>query len=184
MLVVNFTPFPVLSTERLLLRRILFTDAADLFILRADENIMRFIPRPLAKSVEDVNNLIQSIDEGTAKNELINWAITLKEENKLIGTIGFVRTTLQHHRAEVGYLLHNDYQGKGIMQEALTAVIDFGFKQMKLHSIEAIIDPDNIASAKLLERNHFIKEAHFKENSYYNGKFLDAIHYSLLTPLS
>ncbi|MDX1939445.1 MAG: GNAT family N-acetyltransferase [Saprospiraceae bacterium] len=184
MLVVNFNSFPILSTERLTLRRILQSDVDDLFVLRRDENIMRYIPRPLAASSEDVIKLIQVIDEGTDNNESINWAITLKKENKLIGTIGFVRMSKENHRAEVGYLLHADYQGKGIMQEALVRVINFGFYDIKLHSIEAVIDPANTASAKLLERNNFIKEAHFKENFFYEGKFLDSIHYGLLTPIN
>lgn len=182
MLTVQFNPFPNLSTDRLLLRRITPADANALFVLRSDENMMRYIARPLAKSLEDVVQLIQVMDEGIDKNESINWAITLKETQQFIGTIGFVRMSLVHHRAEVGYMLHPDYQGLGIMHEALHAVINFGFHTMKLHSIEAVIDPANVASAKLLERNHFIKEAHFKENHYFDGQFLDSIHYSLLTP--
>lgn len=183
MLEINFDPFPILETERLTLRRLTPADADDLFVLRADENIMRFIPRPLAKTTADVLQLIQAIDNGTNNNDTINWAITLKEVNQLIGTIGFVRMQPENYRAEVGYLLHADYQGKGLMHEALAKVIHYGFYDMKLHSIEAVIDPDNIASAKLLERNHFIKEAHFKENFYYKEQFLDSIHYGLLTPL-
>ena len=166
MLSVNFHPFPILQTERLVLRRITPADAADLFVLRTDGNVMRFIPRPLAETIADVLQLIQTIDDGTHRNETINWAIALQADNKLIGTIGFVRMSLASHRAEVGYLLHPQYQGKGIMQEALAR----------------IIDPKNTASAKLLERNNFVKEAYFKENCFFEGKFLDSVHYSLLAP--
>ncbi len=182
MLSVNFHPFPILQTERLVLRRITPADAADLFVLRTDGNVMRFIPRPLAETIADVLQLIQTIDDGTHRNETINWAIALQADNKLIGTIGFVRMSLASHRAEVGYLLHPQYQGKGIMQEALARIIQYGFHDMKLHSIEAVIDPKNTASAKLLERNNFVKEAYFKENCFFEGKFLDSVHYSLLAP--
>ena len=182
MLLVNFQPFPILQTQRLNLRRITPADSADLFVLRADPDIMRFIPRPLAKTTADVLQLIQTIDDGTDRNETINWAIALQADNNLIGTIGFVRMSLASHRAEVGYLLHPQYHGQGIMQEALIAVINFGFHDMKLHSIEAVIDPENTASAKLLERNNFVKEAYFKENCFFEGKFLDSVHYSLLAP--
>lgn len=180
MLPVNFNPFPNLTSERLLLRRITPTDADDLFVLRADANIMRFIPRPLATSLDDVLQLIQNIDDSIHQNESITWGITFKNESKLIGTIGFVRMAKERHRAEVGYLLHKNYQGRGIMQEALVAVLNYGFNDMKLHSIEAIIDPENTASEKLLKRNNFVKEAHFKENCFFEGRFLDSIHYSLL----
>ena len=86
----------------------------------------------------------------------------------------------EHYRAEIGYLLHPDYQQKGIMDEALKAVIKYGFETMQLHSIEANVNPANAASMKLLEKNGFVKEAYFKENYFYNGQFLDSVIYSLL----
>jgi ribosomal-protein-alanine N-acetyltransferase len=87
----------------------------------------------------------------------------------------------EHDRAEVGYMLHPDFRKKGIMQEALTAIIEYGFTQMNLHSIEAVIDPRNKASETILVRNNFVKEAHFKENYFFDGAYLDSAHYSLLT---
>jgi RimJ/RimL family protein N-acetyltransferase len=70
------------------------------------------------------------------------------------------------------------------MQEAMIIVIDYGFRAMHLHSIEANVNPDNAASIKLLQRNNFVREAYHKENYYFNGKFLDSAIYSLLTPLN
>jgi ribosomal-protein-alanine N-acetyltransferase len=177
MLNVNFDPFPNLSTERLVLRQLRYEDEDDLFVLRCNETLMRFIPRPLAISVEDAYLLIQNLNQSIRANELITWAITLKNDNRVIGTIGFVKINKQDYRAEVGYLLHHDFHGTGLMQEALVAVLNYGFQTLKLHSIEAIVDPDNTASAKLLERNGFKKEGHFKENKYYNGRFLDSVYY-------
>ena len=66
------------------------------------------------------------------------------------------------------------------MQESIKEVIDYGFNVMKLHSIEANVNPDNAASIRLLERNKFKREAYYKENFYFNGKFLDTAIYSLL----
>ncbi|HUM46715.1 MAG TPA: GNAT family protein, partial [Chitinophagales bacterium] len=88
----------------------------------------------------------------------------------------------EHFRAEIGYSLLPGYWGRGIMLESITAVIRFGFEILKLHSIEANVNPSNIPSIKLLERSGFVKEAHFKENYYFNGKFLDSAIYSLVTP--
>jgi ribosomal-protein-alanine N-acetyltransferase len=90
----------------------------------------------------------------------------------------------EHYRAEVGYLLSLDYRGQGIMQEALRAVVNYGFQTMKLHSIEGIIDPENIASANVLKQSGFVQEAHFKENQFYNGRFHDTVFYSILTPVN
>ena len=81
-----------------------------------------------------------------------------------------------------GYALHPDQQGKGLMQEAMTAVLEYGFKIMKLHSIEANVNPNNLSSIKLLVRNNFVREAYYKENYFFDGKFYDSAIYSLLRP--
>ncbi|MBC7947748.1 MAG: GNAT family N-acetyltransferase [Chitinophagaceae bacterium] len=180
MLDVNFSPFPVLTTERLSLRQIDFSDAEDLFRLRSDERVMRYIDRPIAKTVEDSMELIGRISGDLVANNGITWVITLRDDNRLIGTIGHWKLMKEHYRAEVGYLLDPRHQGKGIMREALAKILDYGFKELKLHSVEANVNPANSGSIRLLEGLRFRKEAHFRENYYYNGKFMDSLVYSLL----
>lgn len=176
----SFTPFPFIRTQRLLLRQINHSDLNEIFFLRFDEQVMKYLDRPRAKSTADVNDFIQKLIDSEKNNEGITWGITLKNEIKLIGTIGFWRIEKEHYRAEIGYTLHPDYWGKGIMQEALSEVVNYGFKVMKLHSIEANVNPENTASIKLLERNGFSREAYYKENYFFNGKFIDTAIYSLL----
>lgn len=183
MLEPNFNPFPLLVTDRLVLRQVSNNDVNEIFFLRADEAVMRHIRRPLARSVEDAIQFIQIINTGLANNESINWAITLKNHPKFIGNICLWRIQKENYRAEVGYMLHTTWHGKGIMQEALAAVLGYGFKTMKLHSIEAIVNPENEPSIKLLERNGFVREAYFKENFFYEGKFFDSAVYGLLAPM-
>jgi [ribosomal protein S5]-alanine N-acetyltransferase len=175
-----FTPFPVLETSRLLLREIDFNDTVSLFKYRGDPEVMKYIGRPLAKELADVTKLIDVLRTNAAENNGITWAITLKGENILRGTIGFWRIVKEHHRAEIGYLLDPALQGKGIMQEAVEEVLRYGFEEMGLHSVEAVINPDNLASIRLLERNAFVKEAYFREDFCFDGKFQDTCVYSLL----
>jgi ribosomal-protein-alanine N-acetyltransferase len=120
------------------------------------------------------------IDTKIESNEGINWAITYKDNPKLIGIIGHYRIKPDHFRAEVGYMLLPEYNGKGIITEAVQEVVKYGFNEMKLHSIEAIIDPENFGSEKVLQKCGFIKEAHLKENEFYEGRFLDTVIYSIL----
>ena len=181
-LTLNFSPFPVLTTQRLRLRQISAADRNEMLEMRSDERVMRYIDRPRAKSVDDAMELIQKMIDGVVTNESISWAITNLNDDRLIGSIGYWRIMKEHYRAEIGYMLHPDFHGKGLMQEAISAVIDFGFNEMKLHSIEANVNPENKASQKLLEKNRFVREAYFKENFYFEGKFLDTFIYSLLTP--
>lgn len=180
MLIFDFTDFPILQTERLLLRQISNDDADEMFSLRSNPEIMRFIPREMPKTIDDAVKHIEFMQGLLESGECINWAICMKEDNKLIGNIGYFRMQPENHRAEIGYMLDQKFQGKGIMQEALTRIIRYGFETLKLHSIEAVTDPENYASWKLLEKNGFIREGHFKEDCYWQGKYLDSFVYSLL----
>jgi ribosomal-protein-alanine N-acetyltransferase len=180
MLTINFNPFPNLETERLLLRRVDEKDVNEIFALRSNPETMKYIPRPLVKTNEDALEHIAMIDAKIENNEGINWAITLKDDPKLIGIIGHYRIKPEHFRAEIGYMLLPEFNGKGIIPEAVKEVVDYGFKVMKLHSIEAIIDPENFGSEKVLQKNGFVKEAHLKENEFYDGRFLDTVIYSIL----
>ena len=180
MLNINFTPFPNLETQHLQLRRLVNDDFNEILALRSDNEIMQYIPRPLAKTKEDALEHIAIINSRIESNEGINWAITLKNDSKLIGIIGHYRLKPEHYRAEIGYMLLPEYHAKGIMTEAIKEVVKYGFEIMKLHSIEALIDPRNLASEKVLQKNGFVKEAHFIENEYYEGQFLDSVVYSLL----
>ena len=176
----NFTPFPNLSTERLTLRQIKIEDENEIFTLRSDERVLKFLIRPKAKTIEDARIFIRKIIDAISKNEVVYWVISLKNDLKLIGTICYWNIAKEHFRAEIGFELLPDFQGKGIMQEALTKIIDYGFKVLELNSIKAYVNPNNLSAIKLLERNNFIREAYLKKNCHYNGKFLDTAIYSLI----
>lgn len=180
MLTLNFTPFPEFESERLLFTRTIATDAPEVIALRSNPETMKFIPRPFVKTTEDALDHIATIDAKIATNEGINWAIRLKDSPKLIGLVGYYRIAPENFRAEIGYMLLPQYHGKGLIPEAVKRLIQYGFEEMKLHSIEAVIDPRNYASEKVLQKNGFVKEAHFIESEFYNGKFLDKVIYSLL----
>jgi ribosomal-protein-alanine N-acetyltransferase len=173
-------PFPVLETERLLLRRLTPEDAADVFLMRSDPEVMRFIPRPIAQSVQDAADLIQLTNDFLEKNEKINWGMESKETRQIIGMIGYVNMKPEHARAEVGYSLRRSCHRKGFMREALLRVMKFGFEQMKLHTLEAIIDAENEASGKLLLSAGFRQEAHFIEDFLFKGAYRNSIHFGML----
>ncbi len=180
MLEFNFHPFPVIETERLTLRAIDMADAPNLFELRKDIDVMRYIDRPPHRTLDETKELIQKIGDGIKNNEAIAWAVCLKNEPTLIGTISYHRTEREHHRAEIGYMLHPKHWRKGLINEAMIAILNYGFKTMKLHSIEANVNPKNSASSNLLKKNGFVLEAYFKENYFFNGVFSDSEIYSLL----
>src|SRR5688572_4543029 len=162
MLELNFTPFPLIETERLKLRQIEMNDDKDLFDFRTNKEVMKYLDRPMHSSINETQDLMKKIEDDIRRNTAIGWGISLKNKSRLIGTIGYHRIEKEHYRAEIGYMIHPDYWRTGITSEAIKPVIAFGFNQMNLHSIEANVNPENIASIKLLEKYKFIKEAHFK----------------------
>jgi len=181
MLALNFTPFPELKTQRLLLRRLEKTDANEMFFLRSNENVLRYIGREPTKTIAEAEEFINMINKNVDENESILWGITfLNDPSTIIGTICLWNFKIESYRTEIGYLLHPDHWRKGIMKEAITSVVDYGFSVLGLHSIEALLSPENIASSSVLESTGFEKEGHLKESFYFNGKFTDTAIYSRL----
>ncbi|RNL49552.1 GNAT family N-acetyltransferase [Pedobacter jejuensis] len=183
MLILNFTKFPVLETERLILREHALSDAENIFKMRTNEAVMKYIDRERPKDLTDVKTFITTFNEGFENGDNLAWVIALKENpNQMIGSVGYWRTDYANHRAEIGYMLHPDYWRKGIISEALKRTIDFGFNNMNLHTIKANINVENDASRQILIKHGFVKEAHFKQDYYFRGKFLDSEIYGLLNP--
>ncbi len=173
----TFSPCPELSTPRLHLRKLELLDAPFLFRMRSNPEVMRFVPRPLHTTVEESKALIELILANLRDQEGITWAICLHGDPALIGAIGLWKIDKPNYRAEIGYMLHSDHWGKGYATEALEAVEAVGFKEMNLHRIESHLGPDHAASIRVLEKRGFVKEAHFRENFFYEGKFLDTLVY-------
>lgn len=182
MLQLQFDPFPQLETDRLVLRNLTLADAPELFYLRSNKEVMRYIDREPQKTVEETEIFINLLLDTQQKNEAVLWVIALKENPAvMIGNIGYWRMAKEHYRAEIGYMLHHDFWQKGIMKEVIKPVIEYGFTSMMLHSIEANINPANAASQVLLEHTGFVREGYFKENYFFNGVFSDSAVYSLLS---
>jgi len=182
LLTINFSPFPTFTTERLVLKQLTKDNVNDLFWVRSNQDVGKYITRQPYQTVDEAIVFLEKIETNIRNNETIIWGISFQGENKIIGTICLWNIKKENYRAEVGYELHPDFWRKGIIHETLTIVLNYGFNAMNLHSIEAVVDPENTASIKLLEKNHFVKEAHFKENYFHNGKFKDTAIYSLLSP--
>jgi ribosomal-protein-alanine N-acetyltransferase len=154
----NFSPFPQLITDRLLLRQLSLKDAEEIFALRSDEIVNKHLDRPKATSIEDAIAFINKINFAIDANQSIFWAICFKEEAQLIGTICLWNFSEEENKTEIGYELLPQFHGKGIMQEAFVKVVEFGFQSLKLDSIEAWTTVSNSGSKKILERNYFTRD--------------------------
>ena len=180
MIHINILPFPNLQSERLSFREINENDFPEVMELRGNADNMKFIPRPLVTNEADALAHITMILDKRKENDAINWVITEKDSDSLIGIIGFFRTQHENFRSELGYMILPQHHGKGYVTEAIATVLSFGFNTLNLHSVNAIIDPNNFASEKVLQKNRFRKEAHFVQDFFWNNEFLDSAHYGLL----
>ena len=180
MLTINFQPFPNLESERLVFRRLKDSDAPEVFKIRSNPERMKFIPRPILQNEEEALAMIQMMNTKIDENTDINWGVCLKNSDKIIGFMGFYRVQPESYRTEIGYMILPEYDGKGYVSEAVTTMLNYAFNTVGFHSVEAVIDPNNFGSARVLEKNGFRKEAHFIENFFWNNEFIDSVHYGIL----
>lgn len=177
-----FAAFPVLETERLRLRAVTLGDAPAIFQIMGDPRVIRYfgcLPMP---TLEDALERARGFAADFRDQAGIRWAIVLRNSGRFVGTCGYWRLIKAHWRAEIGYELAPEYWGQGIMTEALTPVLRFGFGVLGLHSIEAQIHPSNIGSRRVLEKLGFVQEGYFHQNYYdlVEARFTDTAVFSLL----
>ena len=182
MLSLDLSSLPTLTTARLALRELRMSDAPEFFALRSDPEVMRFVHRTPAATIDDASAWIASVRERQRANTCVQWAITLTDSDALIGVIGPWRLIPEHHRGELGYTLARAHWGQGLASEAIAAVVDHSFSVFGLHSLEAWTDPRNMASMRALEKNGFVREAYLKESIFWGGEFCDSVVYGKLAP--
>ena len=151
----NFTPFPILTTERLTLRQLVIADEQEIFTLRSDSEINKYLDRQVSNTIDDARNFINKVNENINKNDSLYWAITLSDKNILIGTICLFGFSDENYKCEIGYELLTNFQGQGIMKEAAEKVIDYAFNTIKVKKIEAFFHRDNQSSIRLLDKFSF-----------------------------
>lgn len=175
-----FDEFPNLESERLILRKLTLADAAELQLVRSDERVMKYMDSDRHSTIQYSQNFITENLEMYEQRKGLFWAIIEKYSGKFIGDFSYWEIDKKNSRAEIGYTLKPEYWGKGFMKEAMIQIINFGFDDLNLHSIEANINPSNENSRAILTKLGFVKEAYYKENYYFNGAYLDSEIYSLL----
>ncbi|HYF61553.1 MAG TPA: GNAT family N-acetyltransferase [Herpetosiphonaceae bacterium] len=178
-----FATFPVLETERFVLRPFTADDTDATFRIMSDPQVTRYFGRFTMTERAHAVERIERIQAAFAERRGIRWAIAPRQGGELIGSCGFWRIDAEHFRAEIGYELAPEVWGRGVMPEALQAALGFGFAKMRLHSVEANIDPANTGSRRVLEKLGFAQEGYFRENYYIpdEDRFSDTATFSLLS---
>ena len=175
-----FNRFPVLETERLRLRESRLSDAEGIYAVLSLDSVMRHYNLSPLASVDEARALVERRAAAFKRQERIRWVLARQEDDTLIGSCGYVHWNRESRRAEIGYELHPDWQGRGLMREALSAALAFGFTQMDLNRVEALVVPENEPSLCLLRRLGFAEEGLLRDYGFWKGRFHDLRLFSLL----
>jgi ribosomal-protein-alanine N-acetyltransferase len=176
----NFNDFPQLTTERLLLRSIDNSDVALIYKLHSDPAVNKFVGRDNSSSLKKAEDYIIKIQNLVEKNECLYWAISLKENNDLIGSICLWNFDLENETVEIGYEMLSEFQGRGIMSEAVKKVIEYAFEIMKAKVITAFPSSDNVDSVTVLKKLNFELDNKTYTNSHENVE--NMLTYTLRNP--
>ena len=168
-----FTHIPTLTTERLILRRILPEDAEDMYDYSKNQTVTRYLLWEEHPAAEYTQNYIGFLQERYDLGDFYDWALISKDTKKMIGSCGFTSIDLPNNSAEIGYVLHPDYWGCGYMTEAVTEVLHFGFQTLGLSRISAVCMKENVASLRVMEKCGMRREGLLRQAVQAKGKQCD-----------
>jgi Acetyltransferases, including N-acetylases of ribosomal proteins len=171
--------FPVLETERLVLREIVAADAEALFAFRSDPEEQKHNDPP-RQTLDEAHALIERLAAEYRDAGAVRWGLTLKDDGVVVGLLGYNYSTPADRRAGIGYDLKRSLWGRGLMSEAMTAALEHGFRAMDLNRVEAHTNSENVESVRLLRRLGFWREGTFHDHFFEDGAFHDVALFVML----
>ena len=175
-----FAHLPELETDRLILRELRMSDAWALYAYARDPQVSRHVLWSPHESVLQSRQYLRDAIRQYRRGLPGSFAITLKENGRMIGTVGFMWVDAQYRSAEVGYSLSREYWNRGVMTEALRRVVEFGFQEMRLNRIEAQHEVDNPASGRVMAHVGMRYEGTLRQRLKNKGRFVDVALYAIL----
>lgn len=175
-----YRDLPDIETDRLLLRRMRLDDAEAMFDYASDPDVTRYVIWDTHRSIEDSRAFLKLTVESYAGGNEAGWGIVYKGDLRFVGTCAIVNWSRQDARAELGYVLSKRYWGRGLMTEAVGAMIRFGFGKMGLNRLEARCLAENVASARVMEKAGMTCEGTLRQREHIKGEYRDMKYYSIL----
>ncbi len=171
---------PTLETDRLILRKMKPDDAEAVFAYASDPEVTCYVIWETHCTIEDSRAFLDLVLSKYESGGEPEWGIVYKGDHRFVGTCGIVSWEPYHARAELGYTLSRDYWGRGLMAEAVGAMISFGFREMNLNRIEARCIAENSASARVMEKAGMLYEGTLRQRELIKGEHRDIKVYSIL----
>jgi RimJ/RimL family protein N-acetyltransferase len=171
---------PTLETERLILRKMVLNDAEAVFAYASNSEVSRYTVWETHRSIEDSRAFLEFATQKYENGGEPDWGIVYRGNGCLVGACGLVNWEAEHARAEVGFVLSREYWGRGLMSEAVRAILRFGFERMNLNRIEARCIAENAASARVMEKAGMVYEGTLRQREYIKGAYRDIKLYAIL----
>jgi RimJ/RimL family protein N-acetyltransferase len=171
---------PTLETERLILRKMVLNDAEAVFAYASNSEVSRYTLWETHRSIEDSRAFLEFATQKYENGGEPDWGIVYRGNGCLVGACGLVNWEAEHARAEVGFVLSREYWGRGLMSEAVRAILRFGFERMNLNRIEARCIAENAASARVMEKAGMVYEGTLRQREYIKGTYRDIKLYAIL----
>lgn len=170
---------PTIELDGARLRPLRVTDAAELYAYLRDPVVTELTSYPIA-SVPMVEAMIERSLSRWAAGELSRWGVALQRDDQLVGTCGFNEWSRVHRWAELAFDLAQAHWGKGLMGQAVAAVLQWTFRQEQVDRVQAFVRVDNRRSERLLERSGFVREGCLRSYRVCRGQAHDFYIYGLL----
>ena len=171
---------PVLETERLLLRKVEMRDAEDMFEYSKDPLVAQHVLWDAHTDLGDTRGYLRYMIRKYRMGEPSSWGIVEKSTGKVVGTIGYMWYQRDNNACEVGYSLARQHWNKGYMTEALSALLDYTFGELRFNRVEAQHETDNGASGAVMRKCGMIKEGTLRQRLYNKGRYVDVDLYAVL----
>ncbi len=166
-----FSPMPTLYTERLVLRPMRTSDAFDMYEYARRDDLTEYLLWSPHPSVSDTRDYLTYIESRYSTCDFYDFAVTLADSGKMIGTVGFTRLDMAHNLGEIGYVINPDYHNLGIATEAAAEIMRFGFEKLSLHRIEAKFMQGNTASLRVMEKLGMSFEGYHRDSMLVKGVY-------------
>lgn len=176
----DFSSFPLIDSKRLRLRAFVNTDCSAIFAIRSDFEVTKYNSGPAYTDISQAQSMVDRTIAGFAQKTSLYWIISLRETEEVIGQLGYNAWDHDNYSAEIGFDLRRDFWGKGIMKEAIDAVLYFGIKYMDLNRVSAQVSSYNVQCKHLLTRVGFQHEGTQREQYFEDDKFHDLDLFAIL----
>lgn len=171
----------VLATKRLRLRKFEVRDLDGLHACFGDEAAMRYWNSPACKDEAETKRWLGFLGKTASPYDYLAWAVAEKRSDRCIGMVNYHHREARNRRLEIGYILAPAQQGRGLMTEAVAALVGYCLGDLAVHRIEALINPDNVASIKLVERLGFRCEGGPLRDRWRRGEsYMSVMMYALI----